>query len=134
MVRIAVACALALWACGEPVVAPSGPPAPPSGTPELPALPARATRAECLASVLAGGDPPSRLSETGCVLSVEPLVLAEELVPYAIASPLFSDYTDKVRWIAVPPGQTATFGAGGAPGAAGGDPLRQALRPAHRVR
>lgn len=104
---------VALVACGEPKLSGPTPPARPSGTPELPTLPDRAPTADCLADVVAGGEPPTWLMATGCVESMEPLVLSPELLPYGIASPLFSDHTRKLRWIAVPPGGTVSFGEEG---------------------
>lgn len=112
MPRLSLVWAVALLACGEPPSGPTPPP-PPSGTPALPELPERAASADCLGTVVAGGDPPARLSDTGCVVSMDPLELHPELVPYGIASPLFSDYAEKTRWIALPPGDTATFGPEG---------------------
>ena len=46
--------------------------------------------------------PPARLSQTGAFTSLATLTPAPALVPYATASPLWSDGAEKWRWAAVP--------------------------------
>lgn len=84
--------------------------APPYRAPQLEPLPdARVDVARCLVGVGEGAPPPSRLSETGCLDSIVPFRPTPELVPFAVSSPLFSDDTEKHRWLAVTPGMRATF-------------------------
>ncbi len=45
---------------------------------------------------------PQKLSETGCFLADDPRVPAASLVPYDINSPLWSDGTEKSRWMSLP--------------------------------
>ncbi|MCB9636977.1 MAG: hypothetical protein H6721_33130 [Sandaracinus sp.] len=94
-----------LLACGGD----DAPASPRFEPPELGALPARAEERRCLVGVESGAPPPARLSETGCFTSVAPLVATDELVPFAVVSPLFSDETHKARWLAIPPGQRAEW-------------------------
>lgn len=54
-------------------------------------------------------DVPRRLSETTLFSDVAGLVPDPKLVPYEIASPLWSDGAVKKRWIYVPPGKTAAL-------------------------
>jgi len=44
----------------------------------------------------------SRLSATGCVNSANPTLPAVAMIPYAVASPLWSDAADKDRYFALP--------------------------------
>lgn len=108
MLRRVVVLASLLAACGD------DDPSARSGPPELAALPAtRVTESRCLVGVAEGAAPPTSLSATGCVASVVPLVPTDELVPFAVASPLFSDETNKMRWLAIPPGERAGYYADG---------------------
>ncbi len=56
---------------------------------------------------------PRFLSQTTLFSNVVTLQPEPKLVPYEIASPLWSDGADKQRWIAVPPGQQVSLGADG---------------------
>ena len=71
------------------------------------------SESRCLLGVAEGASPPALLSQTGCFVSVVPLVPTDELVPFAVASPLFTDETDKMRWLAIPPGERAGYFADG---------------------
>src|SRR5690606_15999492 len=69
----------------------------------------------------AGGAPsdplagfPQWLSDTGLFASTADLQPASGLIPYDVAAPLWSDYSSKQRWIAVPNNQRITFNAEGA--------------------
>lgn len=63
-------------------------------------LPARTSTSACLI----GGTYPSRLSETGCFSFVPTLTPSPEMIPFGVASPLWSDGTGKERYLALPPG------------------------------
>ncbi|MBX3247806.1 MAG: hypothetical protein KF901_11555 [Myxococcales bacterium] len=67
----------------------------------------RVTTQRCLTGVIAGEAPPARLSETDCFETIAPLVPTAELVPFGVASELFTDDTVKRRWMAIPPGEVA---------------------------
>ncbi len=60
-----------------------------------------------------GGDPlagfPQALSDTGLFSDTSSLTPASGLIEYDVNSPLWSDYSTKRRWIAVPNGQAITF-------------------------
>ncbi|HZH02147.1 MAG TPA: PQQ-dependent sugar dehydrogenase [Myxococcaceae bacterium] len=56
---------------------------------------------------------PARLSLTGCVDPADPQVPAAGLIPYEVNAPLWSDGSEKQRWMALPDGATATVGEGG---------------------
>ena len=61
-----------------------------------------------------GGAPfPDRLSKTGCVEASDPRKPAAGVVPYAPASPLWSDGASKDRWMALPDGTTIEVKADG---------------------
>lgn len=47
---------------------------------------------------------PQKLSETGLFTGLAPLTPAEELIPYSVAVPLWSDGMEKQRWISLPEG------------------------------
>lgn len=49
---------------------------------------------------------PSRLSETGCVDMAHPQSAAPGLLPYDVNMPLWSDGTDKARFLSLPEGST----------------------------
>lgn len=51
-----------------------------------------------------GRSVPARLSETGCVDVDRPAEPPPGLIPYDVAMPLWSDGTEKQRWMAVPDG------------------------------
>jgi uncharacterized repeat protein (TIGR03806 family) len=61
----------------------------------------------------ADGPIPTRLSETGAFKDIRQLVPADELLPYELVVPFWSDHAIKSRWIAVPSGQTVKFSANG---------------------
>jgi uncharacterized repeat protein (TIGR03806 family) len=52
---------------------------------------------------------PATLGATGAFLDVANLVVAPGLVPYDVASPLWSDGAAKFRWLSVPSGTSATY-------------------------
>lgn len=56
---------------------------------------------------------PDLLSETGLFSSVPDFDPVPALIPYTVNSPLFSDYTDKERFIGLPPGGRITVNAEG---------------------
>lgn len=62
-----------------------------------------------------GADPiddfPERLSDTGLFSDTSSLIPASGLIEYAVNAPLWSDYSVKRRWIAIPNGQRITFAA-----------------------
>jgi uncharacterized repeat protein (TIGR03806 family) len=49
-------------------------------------------------------EPLARLSATGCVSPTDPTALAATVIPYEVASPLWSDGADKRRGLALPDG------------------------------
>ena len=53
----------------------------------------------------AGTTPPRLLSQTGCVDAVNPRAPAPGLIPYTVASPLWSDGAEKERYLALPDGE-----------------------------
>lgn len=55
------------------------------------------------------GDIPQKLSETGAFKDVRRLIPADELIPYDLVVPFWSDHALKARWIAVPTGETVKF-------------------------
>lgn len=58
------------------------------------------------------GDPPERLSEWGILIaSRDQLMLNDNVIPYELNSPLFSDYALKLRTVWLPKGAAATFKA-----------------------
>jgi uncharacterized repeat protein (TIGR03806 family) len=56
---------------------------------------------------------PARLSELGAFLDVSTLEPAPDLVPYSVASPLFSDGASKQRWLLLPEGGRIGFSESG---------------------
>ncbi|MBX3260019.1 MAG: PQQ-dependent sugar dehydrogenase [Labilithrix sp.] len=56
---------------------------------------------------------PATLGETGCVDMTRPTEAPPGLVPYSVAMPLWSDGTEKTRFMAVPDGATIRVGAEG---------------------
>src|SRR6185503_2615248 len=57
----------------------------------------------------AEGKIPRRLSETGAFKDVRRLVPADELIPYDLVVPFWSDHAIKTRWISVPSGEKIHF-------------------------
>ncbi len=55
----------------------------------------------------------SRLSETGCFASTNPLVFSDGVIPYDVNMPLWSDGSDKSRGMALPNGATITVNPDG---------------------
>ncbi len=51
---------------------------------------------------------PARLSDTGCFVDVPGLRPAPGVVPYDVASPLWTDGAHKRRWLALPAGERVT--------------------------
>lgn len=62
----------------------------------------------CVAPKTASEALPQRLSETGCMRKDDPREPAAGVIPYAVASPLWSDGADKRRFLALPPGAKIT--------------------------
>jgi len=58
--------------------------------------------------------PPARLSETGCFASLDPLEPGDDLIPYQVVSPLWTDGAHKERFVVLPPGETIDFTPSGA--------------------
>lgn len=56
---------------------------------------------------------PEWLSQTGLFSNTPALIPATGLIPYSVASPLWTDYSTKRRWIAIPDGQQIGFRAEG---------------------
>lgn len=54
---------------------------------------------------------PQLLSETGCFDPQDPRKPGPALIPYDVASPLWSDGADKGRWLAIPDGTTIAINA-----------------------
>lgn len=59
------------------------------------------------------GTIPTRLSETGCFTDLSTLTPAPDLIPYLVASPLWSDGLHKQRFLVVPPGEQIEVDASG---------------------
>lgn len=57
----------------------------------------------------AGGTLPATLSATGAFTDLASLTPRSGLIPYDVNAPLWSDHALKVRWIAVPNGETVGF-------------------------
>lgn len=53
------------------------------------------------------------LSATGCVDPVRPSKASSNMVPYEVVAPLWTDGSDKQRFLAVPPGSKVTIDANG---------------------
>lgn len=105
---LAVATAL-LGSCGQSPT----PPSEPRG-PTTPALRSRPATQTCLAGHTPGDEPPRLLSETRCYADLATLEPAADVVPFFVRSPLFSDGTHKLRYLALPPGAKIGFTATGA--------------------
>ena len=58
--------------------------------------------------------PPKRLSEYGLFADLSGQIPAEGVVPYDLATPLFTDYAVKLRFVAVPEGMSAPYSERGA--------------------
>lgn len=83
--------------------------------PILAELPERLVPLErCLVDARAGAEPPALLSETGCFERLDPLTPIDEIVPFTVASPLFTDGARKDRWLGLPAGARVEVGEGGA--------------------
>ncbi|MDX2023489.1 MAG: hypothetical protein SF187_24850 [Deltaproteobacteria bacterium] len=62
----------------------------------------------------AANDPfPKKLSATGCFDATDPRKPAPGLIPYGVASPLWSDNAEKHRWMALPEGKKVRFTTNG---------------------
>ncbi|WP_428261796.1 hypothetical protein [Haliangium sp.] len=106
----ALAAALVATGCGAP-----------DDDPILPPPPPRAELAHCLAGLdLAAAGPddpiawPETLSATGCFTDLATAAPAPDLAPFYVISPLWTDGADKRRYLALPPGATASVTAEGA--------------------
>jgi uncharacterized repeat protein (TIGR03806 family) len=66
---------------------------------------ARPTGQTCVPPATTSAQPPL-LSESGCADPADPTKPAATLLPYGIASPLWSDHAEKQRFIALPDGAT----------------------------
>ena len=58
------------------------------------------------------GDLCQRLSTYRIFTDVVAQTVTDGLVPFELNTPLFSDYTDKLRWLWIPPGQAMTWSDG----------------------
>jgi uncharacterized repeat protein (TIGR03806 family) len=94
-----VAAALLVAACSSSAPEDPGPKA---GMPGMPGRPANAT---CKPPA-SYSQPAARLSATGCADPADPKKPAPGLIPYTVASPLWSDGATKQRFMALPDGQT----------------------------
>jgi uncharacterized repeat protein (TIGR03806 family) len=56
---------------------------------------------------------PADLADTGCVNPSDPTQPASGLIPYAPTAQFWSDGADKIRWMALPNGQTITIASDG---------------------
>jgi hypothetical protein len=74
-----------------------------AGTPPRPAIAARPVNTTCKPFASANA-PAALLSQTGCVDPADPRRPAAGLIPYDVASPLWSDGADKERFLALPEG------------------------------
>src|SRR5271157_3600871 len=57
----------------------------------------------------ANGVLPERLSQTGAFKDLRQLTPGEELIPYDLVVPFWSDHAAKSRWVSVPDGQAVKF-------------------------
>lgn len=83
----------------------------------LPPRPSTLTCAESVRAAIAAQQEiawPANLSALQCFTSRIPLTAAPELVPYDVAAPLFSEGSDKGRFLLLPPQTTITPSADGA--------------------
>lgn len=60
-------------------------------------------------ALLLSNAPPKYLSEFGFFQDMQNQMPSEEVHPYSLVNPLFSDYTDKLRFVYVPEGQKLTY-------------------------
>ena len=58
---------------------------------------------------------PAKISETGCYTNVAKLVHTPDLVPYEVASALWTDGAHKARFLVIPPGKSVSFDSEGRP-------------------
>ena len=56
---------------------------------------------------------PAKLSQTGCFSSTDPKQPDSKLIPYLMNSPLWSDGSDKARWMSLPPNGQITVASDG---------------------
>lgn len=82
------------------------------GGPDGPPIPPRPATQTCLAG--APASLPTRLSRTGCFVTLSPLRPGPDLVPYDVSAELWTDGADKRRFLVVPPGEAIEVGADGA--------------------
>ncbi len=75
-------------------------------------LDARLENLTCTALAL-GDNPPALLSATGCLKADDPTQPVPALIPFELNSELWSDGSDKRRWMGLPDGTTVTIGADG---------------------
>lgn len=66
----------------------------------------------CTAATL-GDNPPTLLSATGCLKTEDPTQPVPALIPFELNAALWSDGSDKRRWMALPDGEMVTIGADG---------------------
>ena len=59
--------------------------------------------------LLASKAPPTYLSEFGFFQDMQNQIPSNKVHPYSLVNPLFSDYTDKLRFVYVPEGQKLTY-------------------------
>lgn len=59
------------------------------------------------------GDPPARLSQTGCVKPGDPQAAADGMIPYEVNVPFWSDGAEKSRYLALPDGAAIDIDADG---------------------
>jgi uncharacterized repeat protein (TIGR03806 family) len=64
-------------------------------------------------AVLAGAAAPTSLAETGLFLDDGAARPNARVIPYGLATPLFSDHADKARFLYVPEGKTARYAGEG---------------------
>lgn len=64
-------------------------------------------------STVTGPDMPARLSDTGAFSNLATLAPAAGLIPYDVASPLWSDGSVKFRWMAIPSSSQISFSTNG---------------------
>ncbi len=67
-----------------------------------------------LAGAGAVAEPPELLSQTGLFSSISPLYPSADLIPFEVASPLWSDGAEKKRWIVKPGNSKLALQSGGA--------------------
>ena len=66
-------------------------------------------KASVNATLLSSNATPKYLSEFGFFQDMQNQMPSEEVHPYSLVNPLFSDYTDKLRFVYVPEGQKLTY-------------------------